>query len=594
MMIGVRCRCGSHLRVAASAIGKPGKCPFCQAKLKLVAPEFTEDDRFAGALILEQGPGGTDSQWLLGGHGAIELGKLSDKAIVLPGRKVSRSHCRLIPTETGWQIEDQNSTNGLYVNGVRLARHDLSDGDLIQIGEYSLRYLDTSLPAAAAVLEDSPAPSQAETEDESAPLSEDLYRLTEGEIYVPTPEPQPGSSAERPKLDSFDEMMGPVCSSCGKRLKVSAKICIDCGIDLKTGRSILTSHAAEVDTIHTRATRVIWVISWLISFGIYPIASEAFGTRKPYFIRAIAIITVLTSIWFWAYEWSDSPAMRTVKNRMLWCGNGQPTAEDIVSGYLATRMGDREAFSAKAWELKGKPGSVRPFDLEELDRMSEKKARKLLLDAHNALPPEQQYMGQPAASQLITHAFLHAGILHLVGNLVFLLVIGSRVNALLGNVVSALLYPVLGVAAALMHMIAVQNEGPCPCVGASGAIMGLAGVYIILMPMHKVHMAVWFRWPLFLAFHLHLKLFAVRGFWVVLFYMAFDVFSIAFGSDDGVASWAHVGGFVTGMGVGLLLLLTKLVNARGGDILSGFLGRRAWAYLGKPDASRKAPIERLP
>ena len=195
---------------------------------------------------------------------------------------------------------------------------------------------------------------------------------------------------------------------------------------------------------------------------------------------------------------------------------------------------------------------------------------------------------------MITHAFIHADILHLVGNLVFLLVIGSRVNALLGNTVSALLYPLLGIAAALMHMIAVQNGSPRPCVGASGAIMGLAGIYIILMPMHKIHMAVWFRWPWFLGFYLHLKLFAVRGFWVVLFYMMFDVISIAFSSEDGVASWAHVGGFVTGAGVGLLLLLTGLVNARGGDILSGFLGQRAWAYLGKPDAGRKAPIERLP
>ena len=131
--------------------------------------------------------------------------------------------------------------------------------------------------------------------------------------------------------------MGPTCPSCGKRLKVNAKICIDCGVDLKTGRSILTSHAADVDTIHMRARNIIRAVSFLFLFGIYPIASEAFGTRKPYFIRTIAMITILTSIWFWAYEWTDSPAMMTVKNRMLWCGNGQPTAEAIVDGYLSTR-----------------------------------------------------------------------------------------------------------------------------------------------------------------------------------------------------------------------------------------------------------------
>lgn len=594
MMIGVRCRCGSHLRVAVSAIGKSGNCPFCGGRVRLIAPHFNEGDDFPGSLVIEQAPRGVGSQLVLGGRGPIEIGKSPDKSVVLPGLRVSRTHCRLIRTADGWRIEDQGSTNGLFVNGVRLDKHDLSGGDLIQIGEYSLRYLDTSRPVAAAVTKDSPAPSAVEAEDGAPALSDDLYGLTEGEACNPVPETETPPAREKLTLDSLDELMGPTCPSCGRRLKVNAKICIDCGIDLKTGRSILTSHAANVDAIHMRATSVIRVISWLIAFGIYPIASEAFGTRKPYFIRAIAVITVLTSIWFWAYEWTDSPAMLTVKNRMLWSGKGQPTAEDIVTGYLFTRMGDREAFSAKAWELKGKPGSVETFDLEELDTMSEKKARQLLLDAHNALPPERQYVGRPAASQLITHAFIHADILHLVGNLLFLLVIGSRVNAMLGNVVTALLYPLLGIAAALMHMIAMQNDGPHPCVGASGAIMGLAGVYLILMPMHKVHMAAWFRWWWFAGFHLHLKLFAVRGFWVVLCYMVYDVLSIAFGSDSGVANWAHVGGFVAGAGVGLLLLLSGLVNARGGDILSGLLGRRAWAYVGKPDAGRKAPLERLP
>jgi len=118
--------------------------------------------------------------------------------------------------------------------------------------------------------------------------------------------------------------------------------------------------------------------------------------------------------------------------------------------------------------------------------------------------------------------------------------------------------------------------------GASGAIMGLAGMYFVLFPVHKVHMAAWLRWGFFLPIHLELGMFAVRGFWVVLFYIAFDVAFTALGAEDDVAHWAHLGGFLAGAGLALVLLFSRLVNARGGDILSAVLGRHAWALIGKP------------
>ena len=73
-------------------------------------------------------------------------------------------------------------------------------------------------------------------------------------------------------------------------------------------------------------------------------------------------------------------------------------------------------------------------------------------------------------------------------------------------------------------MLAVTNEPPVPCIGASGAVMGLAGMYIVLFPVHKMHMAAWCRLGLLFMFQLHLKLFSVRGFWIILFYISFDVF----------------------------------------------------------------------
>jgi membrane associated rhomboid family serine protease len=127
--------------------------------------------------------------------------------------------------------------------------------------------------------------------------------------------------------------------------------------------------------------------------------------------------------------------------------------------------------------------------------------------------------------------------------------------------------------------------------GASGAIMGLAGMYFVLFPAYRVHVAIWLRLGLMTGFRLAWKLFAIRGFWVVLFYIAFDVLATALGAEDGVAHWAHLGGFIAGMAIALVLILTRLVNAYGGDILSVALGRYAWPLLGRPGqpAARPAP-----
>ena len=132
-----------------------------------------------------------------------------------------------------------------------------------------------------------------------------------------------------------------------------------------------------------------------------------------------------------------------------------------------------------------------------------------------------------------------------------------------------------------------------PMVGASGAIMGLAGMYFVLFPVHKVHMAAWARWGLAFGFRLSLKMWAVRGFWVVLFYIAFDVVATAVGTESSTAHWAHLGGFIVGAVIALILLLARLLNARGGDIMSVILGRYAWALIGRPNRDLGF-LQRLP
>jgi membrane associated rhomboid family serine protease len=170
--------------------------------------------------------------------------------------------------------------------------------------------------------------------------------------------------------------------------------------------------------------------------------------------------------------------------------------------------------------------------------------------------------------------------------MLFLLVFGSRVNALIGNLWMLGLYPLFAIISSLAQGVAMAGGPLTPTLGASGAVMGLAGMYLVLFPVHRVHMALWLRWGLIGGFHLSLKSFAVRGFWVVLFYIALDVIYTVLRFEDDIAHWAHLGGFIAGAATAATLLFARLINARGGDLFSVILGRRAWALVGRPRLMR--------
>jgi membrane associated rhomboid family serine protease len=219
-------------------------------------------------------------------------------------------------------------------------------------------------------------------------------------------------------------------------------------------------------------------------------------------------------------------------------------------------------------------------------------AENLPQAAFAALPAAEQILPTFHWYQLITNVFLHGGIMHLAGNLIFLLVIGSRVNALLGQLFTGILYFVLGILASgayyLSSMHPVQYG---PALGASGAIMGMAGLFLIFFPVGRIYMVFWIRFGFIAMFRRYTKIWAPRGFWVLLFFIAFDVVATLLGSQDGTAHWAHLGGFISGMVIGLALLLSRQVDAGGGDILSALLGRRAWALIGKPIARMQAAAD---
>jgi len=160
-------------------------------------------------------------------------------------------------------------------------------------------------------------------------------------------------------------------------------------------------------------------------------------------------------------------------------------------------------------------------------------------------------------------------------------VLGSRVNTAIGNIATAAVYPALAIIASLAHKASAAAGMPMPALGASGAVMGLAGMYVVLFPIQKVHMVAWWRWGLWRGFKLSRKVFAVSGIFVVLFYISFDVLFTILAVETGTAHWAHLGGLIAGIFLGIILLVTRLVHT-GGDILSVTLGKSAWALIGTP------------
>jgi membrane associated rhomboid family serine protease len=169
--------------------------------------------------------------------------------------------------------------------------------------------------------------------------------------------------------------------------------------------------------------------------------------------------------------------------------------------------------------------------------------------------------------QLVTALFQHAGLLHLFGNMLFLFVFGNPINAKLGHLPFLLAYFGIGALESLVWLIA----GPdVPCLGASAAIMGVCGMFLILYPRNEV--AVWDEW---LAWMQGDWAPSLAGWVVVLGYVAFDVWGSLFQRHSGVAYSAHVVGFLLGVGLAVGLLRARWLRTAIGEqtLLDWYAGR---------------------
>jgi len=144
-------------------------------------------------------------------------------------------------------------------------------------------------------------------------------------------------------------------------------------------------------------------------------------------------------------------------------------------------------------------------------------------------------------SPLLTSTFLHGGWLHLIGNMWFLWVFGDNVEDQFGHVRYLVFYLLCGVGAGLVHTL-FNLHSTVPAVGASGAISGVLGAYLVMFPGRRVLTVVW---VVFFIFTVELPAFILLGYWFVLQALS-GLGSLGMKAAGGVAWWAHIGGFLLG------------------------------------------------
>src|SRR5215813_14945859 len=156
---------------------------------------------------------------------------------------------------------------------------------------------------------------------------------------------------------------------------------------------------------------------------------------------------------------------------------------------------------------------------------------------------------------IVTSMFLHASWLHLIANMWVLWIFGDNIEDHLGHFLYLIFYLLSGIAASLLHIF-FNLGSTVPSVGASGAIAGVMGAYFMLFPSARVLTLV----PIIIFFSfIWLPAWVVLGYWFVVQFLSGAATAIAVSRETGgggVAVWAHVGGFVSG------LLLIKILPKR--------------------------------
>ena len=161
--------------------------------------------------------------------------------------------------------------------------------------------------------------------------------------------------------------------------------------------------------------------------------------------------------------------------------------------------------------------------------------------------PFQQFL------PFLTSMFLHGGFLHILANMWFLYIFGDNIEDRLGHIRYLIFYIFCGVASGLVHLF-TNWDSKIPTIGASGAISGIMGAYLLLYPHSRILTLI----PIFFFFQfVELPAFIFLGYWLLL-----QLFSASLTPSNvgGIAFWAHIGGFISGL---ILIKLFELIPRTG-------------------------------
>lgn len=170
--------------------------------------------------------------------------------------------------------------------------------------------------------------------------------------------------------------------------------------------------------------------------------------------------------------------------------------------------------------------------MDTLCQQFEESEHSSILDHYGFVP------AHPHAVSYVTANFLHGGWLHLIGNMWFLWLAGAVLEDTWGRIIYPAFYLIAGVLALLVH--GMVNAGSLvPTIGASGAIAGLMGAFLVRFPTTKIEMGWLFLYRIYR--------FKMQAYWLLPLWLVTEIFyGSMFGAMSGVAHWAHVGGFVFG------------------------------------------------
>jgi membrane associated rhomboid family serine protease len=154
---------------------------------------------------------------------------------------------------------------------------------------------------------------------------------------------------------------------------------------------------------------------------------------------------------------------------------------------------------------------------------------------------------------LITSMFLHGGIGHILSNMLFLHIFGDNLEDWYGHIRYLLLYLFFGVIGAITHIV-INPESLIPTLGASGAIAGLLGGYLVLYPLNKIDVLV----PFFFIFKISIPAFFMLIYWIIFQFLQ-GYGSLGVDSVD-TAYFAHIGGFIAGFTVTIIMRIGRILN----------------------------------